>query len=620
MTHDPLIGRRLANFRIERVLGRGGMAHVYYGRDVSLQRPVAVKVIDASYRGNPNYAKRFIQEARTIATWRHENIIQIYYADNEGDLFYYAMEYVDGLDLSELLQQYAADGELMPHEDVIRIGKAVAQALDYAHNKGVIHRDIKPSNIMIATDERVILMDFGLAMDVAQGTIGEVFGSPHYISPEQARTSADAVPQSDLYSLGVVLYEMLTGSVPFDDPAPTAVALQHLTLDPPAPRELNANLNVATEQVLLKALSKDPADRYESGHDLIAALQRALDALPDENFEMAGLPPLPAGMPPLSRNTVQDRLALYTRSTTTAPSYPEVNLASTERHGPVDPIQSPHLPVDHLPTYTRPRHRPGLWILGAVAAVAMIVLVIIGVLLLVRNRDTASPEDNQQSMVDIDATATTDAFLQSATVDPSVTPTPIPASIEASISAQENTDPTLEPTLMPTETAAPPTSAPTNTLEAPTLMPASPTTIAVQSEPTILYPSGRRMVLFYNPHSFYIYNASGQSTVVSPFGFERVLSNGSYANRFDGTILSALYGRIDSNWCASVELLERTTSQFVRPDECGRRYNIQSTPRDTYSYIFWTPSADSEQFRVLWDNEEVGRCEIAASQCEVFLP
>lgn len=278
MTDDPLIGRQLANFRIERAIGRGGMAQVYYGQDVKLDRPVAIKVIDARFRDKLAYAERFVREAKAAAAWRHEHIVQIYYADDEDDLYYFAMEYIDGQDLSELIADYKAksEGELMPHEEVLRIGKAFAQALDYIHEQGVIHRDVKPSNVMVAHDGRVALTDFGLAMSVEQGSLGEVFGSSHYVAPEQARRSADAVPQSDLYSMGVILYEMLTGIVPFDDPSPTAVAVQHITLMPPPSREINPDLNEETEAILMKALSKPPHERYSTGQELIDALEKAL--------------------------------------------------------------------------------------------------------------------------------------------------------------------------------------------------------------------------------------------------------------------------------------------------------------------------------------------------------
>jgi serine/threonine protein kinase len=276
MIDDPLLGRQLANFRIERVIGRGGMAVVYYGQDVTLRRPVAIKVIDARYRDNPTYAERFVREAQAVALWRHENIIHIYYAGEESGLYYFVMEYIDGADLGQLITQVATRRERLPHKEVIHIGRATGSALDYAHQRGVVHRDVKPANVLLASDGRLVLTDFGLAMDVQQGSFGEVFGSSLYIAPEQARRSADAVPQSDQYSLGVMLYQLLTGALPFDDPSPASVALQHMTRTPPPPRQLNPALNAETEQVLLKALSKAPAERFAKCRDLIDALEQAL--------------------------------------------------------------------------------------------------------------------------------------------------------------------------------------------------------------------------------------------------------------------------------------------------------------------------------------------------------
>jgi serine/threonine-protein kinase len=278
MRSDSIIGRQFANFRVLRHLGRGGMADVYYGYDVKLQRPVAIKVLDTHYRSDSASAKRFIREARAIALWRHENIIQVYYAGDEDGFSYFVMEYIDGKDLATMLNRYRARRKLMPHDEVIRIGRAVASALDYAHQQGVVHRDVKPSNVMVARAGRVVLMDFGLALDMTEGSVGEVFGSANYISPEQARNSAEAVPQSDLYSLGIMLYEMLVGRLPFDAPSFTTVALQHITTPPPPPRQLNPALNEAIEAVLLRALHKSPEKRYKTAGQLIDALAKALPA------------------------------------------------------------------------------------------------------------------------------------------------------------------------------------------------------------------------------------------------------------------------------------------------------------------------------------------------------
>jgi serine/threonine-protein kinase len=283
---DPLIGRRLATYRIERLLGRGGMASVYYGVDLHLQRPAAIKLIDERYSGDPAYAERFVREARAMAAWRHPNIPQIYQAGVEGDVPFYAMEYIQGMDLEKALQRVAQQGQLLSFQDVLRIGRAVAAALDYAHGRGAIHRDVKPSNILISEDDRILLTDFGLLRELDRHTRGEVFGSPQYISPEQARSSAQAVPQSDLYALGVVLYQMLVGQLPFDDPSPASLALKHITLEPPPPREVNPALSLEIEAVLLRALHKRPEARYHTGQALMEALEEAM-ALPAAAREAA---------------------------------------------------------------------------------------------------------------------------------------------------------------------------------------------------------------------------------------------------------------------------------------------------------------------------------------------
>ena len=273
---DPLIGRNLANYRIERLLGRGGMASVYFAVDIQLQRPAAVKVIAENYRSQPGYTGRFLREARAMASWRHPNLPQVYGAGSEGELTFFAMEYVQGLDLERLMREYARRGELAPYSDVLRVGRAVAEALDYAHLRGAIHRDVKPSNVLVSLDGRVLLTDFGLVLQTELGTRGEVFGSPQYIAPEQARSSAAAVPQSDLYSLGVILYQLLTGELPFDDPSPAALALKHVTQAPPPPRQINPALSLEVEAVLLKSLSKLPEERYQTGSALMEALEEVL--------------------------------------------------------------------------------------------------------------------------------------------------------------------------------------------------------------------------------------------------------------------------------------------------------------------------------------------------------
>lgn len=593
---DSLIGRQLANFRIERVLGRGGMGVVYYGWDVKLQRPVAIKVIDARYRGRPHYAQRFLQEARAVATWRHAHITQVFYADDQDGLYYYVMEYVDGLDLSDLLDQYRADGETMPYEDVMRIGYAVASALDYAHRKGVIHRDVKPSNIMVARDGRILLADFGLAMDVEQGSQGEVFGSPHYVAPEQARRSANAVPQSDLYSLAVILYEILTGTLPFDDPSPTAVALQHLTLPPPPPRERNPNLSAEVDAVLLQALRKAPAERYRTGLELMDALGKALfggQAVPPAGTTtwpplVRAVTPSSAERLPRSHTTVADRVALHLGASGTLASSLKEERARQARR------------------YRR-------WLLGRLGGgLLLIAVVVLLVATLLRNNGAVSSAANAAATL----TAAPAAALPSPSPLPAAlaaTASPVPAPPDVAVTAVTVVAVTVIPmtvipmtvmpmTVMPAEpSAALPTSAPT------------------AAAPTVLYPDGRELQLLYNAGSFYVLNMHSEPVEIGRAAFELLDASGFPTDyRFDGRRWAEFYAFLDAGSCNVLELFDDAAA-WLRPVSCAA-FNARITPLSQDEIVFWTSHAAETTFRVLWNEAEVGRCEIAARQCTIFLP
>jgi serine/threonine protein kinase len=274
--NDPLIGQVIDGYRVEKLLGSGGMARVYRAVDEALERFVALKVIDAQSNKDADYRQRFRNEARTLADLRHPNIVGFYRFGEIDERYYLAMEYVDGLSLAAVMESYHQQGELMPYDSVSRIITQVAKALDYAHKSGVIHRDVKPSNIMLMRSGEPILTDFGLALVTNEGTKGATFGSPHYIAPEQAIASSGAVPQSDLYSLGVTLYEMLTGRVPFAEGSALQIAMAHMTEPPPDPRQLNPNLHLAFLPVLKTALEKEPEDRFQNGAKFSAALRAAI--------------------------------------------------------------------------------------------------------------------------------------------------------------------------------------------------------------------------------------------------------------------------------------------------------------------------------------------------------
>jgi serine/threonine protein kinase len=562
MTDDPLIGRQLANFRLERVLGRGGMAQVYYGMDVKLQRPAAVKVIDARFRDNPVYAKRFVREAQAVATWRHENIAQIYYADEEGGLYYFAMEYIDGLDLGQLLTRYASKDELMPQADVLRIGQAVASALDYAHAKSVVHRDVKPSNVIIARDSRVVLTDFGLALDVQQGSVGEVFGSAHYIAPEQARRSSDAIPQSDLYSLGVLFYEMLTGVVPFDDPSPTAVALQHLTQPPPAPRTLNPALNTEVEAILLKAISKSPKDRYQTGGVLITALEHGSNASPP-TAQPAPLPPPPAGMQLPVQSARPSPMTVAEVIASQAPA--DAPLATTPPRQTKPSHERP--PVQREPTHIR--RSALLWL--SIGGCALLVLALVTVASLFLANLSDNPSQNT-----------------AAPMNTAIGPTPGSTTLLTGAQATE-----------------PPTDA-------------APVTL-----PTVKYPDGKLFKLFYDDNSLYLLNLSNATVPINWIAFERLGADDAPLNRFNGTRWAEFYANSVPGRCVALRIWGSV--EYLDPPECGHNnfLSLRSPTRDDPT-VFWTVMEGSHQFRVLWreggQDEEVARCEIGAGICEVFLP
>jgi len=295
---DPLIGKKLGDYIIVDVLGQGGMARVYRGLDKKLNRYAAVKVIDAhlSSDDQDEYRQRFQNEARSIARLNHPNIVGIYQFDQVSTTYYMAMSFIEGKDLRTILKNHSKNGTRMSYPEIRRVIKDIADALDYAHREGVIHRDVKPSNIMVTAEGKAVLTDFGLALNTTEGTIGNTFGSAHYIAPEQAVSSANAVSQSDLYSLGVVLYEMLTNRVPFNDPSAMAVAMKHVSEMPQPPSKVNPNLSPKVDDVVMKALDKDPKRRFPTGGAMVTALDFAF-AIAGSDLESSkpdALQPLPS--------------------------------------------------------------------------------------------------------------------------------------------------------------------------------------------------------------------------------------------------------------------------------------------------------------------------------------
>jgi serine/threonine-protein kinase len=294
MTQPRLLGGR---YELEGVVGRGGMAEVYRARDIRLDRIVAIKTLRADLARDQIFQARFRREAQSAASLNHPSIVAVY--DTGEDMAsglpvpYIVMEYVDGRTVRDLLQE----GHRLLPERSLEIIDGVLRALDYSHQAGIVHRDIKPGNVMVTRNGDVKVMDFGIAraMSDAQATMtqtAQVIGTAQYLSPEQARGER-VDSRSDLYSTGCLLYELLTGRPPFTGDSPVAIAYQHVRENPVPPSRVDPDVPPWADAIVLKAMAKSPADRYQTAADMRADLQRAASGLP-----LAAAPPTRMDMYP----------------------------------------------------------------------------------------------------------------------------------------------------------------------------------------------------------------------------------------------------------------------------------------------------------------------------------
>src|SRR5437868_3150014 len=281
MSQPRLLGGR---YELDIVIGRGGMAEVYRARDLRLERVVAVKTLRSDLARDQTFQARFRREAQSAASLNHPSIVAVYDTGEDmsepAHIPYIVMEYVDGRTLRDLLRD---DRRLLP-ERAVEITDGVLRALDYSHRNGIVHRDIKPGNVMLTRSGQVKVMDFGIARAVsdAQATMtqtAQVIGTAQYLSPEQARGErVDA--RSDLYSTGCLLYELLTGRPPFLGDSPVAIAYQHVRENPIPPSRVDPDVPPWADAIVMKAMAKSPADRYQTAADMRADLQRAASGMP----------------------------------------------------------------------------------------------------------------------------------------------------------------------------------------------------------------------------------------------------------------------------------------------------------------------------------------------------
>jgi len=359
---DNRIGKTLGQYQIIELAGKGGMATVYKAFQPSLNRYVALKILPDYLAQDGEFVARFEQEARAAAALRHPNIMVVYDVGQEGNTHYIAAEFLEGKTLAEIVKQQGAP---LPLPRIVNIVNQLSSALDFAHQRGLVHRDVKPSNAFVGLDDHVTLMDFGIAKALTGGAgmtrTGTMIGTPEYMSPEQA----EAKPidhRSDIYSLGVVLYLLLTGRVPFQSDSPTAVMLAHVTQPPTPPSQFNPSIPRSVEAVVMHALAKRPEDRFQSSGLLAQALAQA-----------AGQPaPAAAFIPP----TVQ----VFEPRQTPPPS-------------PPPPSVRPAIPIPTSP----PAPRKTNWLLigglsvGAVAILCVVSVVFCGVLGALTGKATPTP-------------------------------------------------------------------------------------------------------------------------------------------------------------------------------------------------------------------------------------
>ncbi len=333
---ESLIGRTLGKYELTAMIGGGGMATVYKAHHPGLDQQVAVKILHPFLSTDPSFVDRFRREARAVAALRYPNIVRVLDFDHEDHLYYMVMEYIGGPTLSTVLSGRKDSGGLSLPE-IGRIFTPLCGAIDYAASRGMVHRDIKPANIIMTEEGEPIITDYGIAKMIGSTSLtspGTVVGSAHYMSPEQAQ-GQDCDVRSDLYSLGVVLFECLAGVVPFEGDTTVTVLIKHISAPVPSIRTLRPNLPPAIEPMLARALAKQPQDRYEMGvsfaEELMSALAPSKSTLTATEVVasaavlsetvLSETPPAP--IPPSSATTPP------TVETTPAPTAPEATVSAT---------------------------------------------------------------------------------------------------------------------------------------------------------------------------------------------------------------------------------------------------------------------------------------------------
>jgi len=426
--------RKLGKFEILERLGRGGMAEVYRARQPSLDRFVAIKVLHPFLADDPEFTARFEREARNIARLKHPNIVQVhdFETDLETETYYMVMELIDGPTLKDVLERLNSRAEHMDVRDALRITRDAASALAYAHSLSMVHRDVKPANLMLDRGHRVVLTDFGIAriMSSSQLTSGTAMvGTPAYMAPEQGLGDAGD-ERSDLYSLGAILYQMVTGRLPYDGETPLSVVLKHLNDPIPSARTVNKDVPASVDTLIQRLMAKDPTERYQTANELILDIERI----------EAGLPPEPLSgentRPSLWDSVTQDLLPVM--STTFGKPLASEGSTMILNRGAAAPLTPVEVFTRRPVKNTRRAGRGWFLLVGGIILLA-------GVLLLAAGWD-------QLPLAGLLAPSPTPTVTPSAPPTPDPTPTLEPT---LTLTPSETPTPTVTPTVTPSLTITP---------------------------------------------------------------------------------------------------------------------------------------------------------------------
>lgn len=677
---ESMVGRKLGDYTLERKLATGGMAHIYLGRDAKLERMAAIKVLSRDMLNDSVMAQRFEREARAIAKLEHESIIPIYQFGEYDGQYFLAMRYVEGRDLAQEVNDLRQKGKLMDVRRALTILEKVASALDYAHRNNIIHRDIKPSNVLLGPNDKVYLSDFGLAMLSSDKTLGTAFGTPRYISPEQATDSLKTVPQSDIYSLAVMVYEILTGALLFDAPHPLEVALAHVTQQPKPPRAHNPAIPAQAQEEILKALSKDPNKRHQTATEFIQALKSAYEnafkdnsstipfapddfetppeqppAPPPTNSTKATPPLRPIG--PVQEMSPRDTQAFRDR-TGTQPLRPKAS-GNTLTKSPLKAQQPPPRSFEMMLLYV---------LAGAAVTIMVVVLIVVLAVQPNNNNNTVLPTavildadltSTGQALIALVETANAATMTSVATLTPPTveSPTVLPVAVETEEATAtftetpttQATDSTINPIITQTKEPTPvsPTAV-TPTVVVPTNTPVPTSTDTPTDAPTsAVSPTAtqqRAATLTPTTAPTLIGVVVGQNPLVLHYNDQMLalLNNGDKTVAIEQLSMRGLTGVADDSFSNS----GRTLGLTLKPGQCvvvrsGRATG--SVPKDwnceklleatvNKNTLFWradagTPSEDT-QFVVEAAGETVGTCDTAgravgridAITCEVQWP